>query len=111
MKKLLVICVALGLLLGLTATASAAEPKAVSDATLASMGLGSMKAMTDQEGMAVRGKATLSFGLGFAFRPGAAASINGFANLFPKFGGGGNFSIASFNGVAIGGGFAIAGGF
>jgi hypothetical protein len=41
----------------LTATASAGD-LAVSKSTLASMGLGSMQAMSDTDGMAVRGKAT-----------------------------------------------------
>jgi hypothetical protein len=53
MKNFAFACAALMLL---AATASAAEP--VAKSTLSSMGLGSMQTMTDNDGLAVRGKGT-----------------------------------------------------
>lgn len=51
MKNFAFACAALMLL---AATASAAEP--VAKSTLSSMGLGSMQQMSDNDGLAVRGK-------------------------------------------------------
>jgi hypothetical protein len=54
MKTIALVCTALMLL---AATASAGD-LAVSKSTLASMGLGGMRTMSDTDGLAVRGKAT-----------------------------------------------------
>jgi hypothetical protein len=55
MKNVAFACAALMLF---AATASAAEP--VAKSTLSSMGLGSMQQMSDNDGMAVRGKGTFA---------------------------------------------------
>lgn len=114
MKKLLIVCIALGLMVAFASSASAVEPQKVSGSTLASMGLGGMKPMSDQDGMKVRGKFTpftLSWGISWANLP-TSSSAQSFLNLFHSFGGGGTFAIATHNStIAIGGGFAIAGGF
>jgi hypothetical protein len=58
MKNILVVaCVTALLAFGMTSTASAASPDEgqISSDTLASMGLGSMRQMTDQEGQQIRG--------------------------------------------------------
>lgn len=54
MKKVLVASLALALLASFSMVASAAEP--VSHNALSSMGLGGMQQMSDDEGLAVRGK-------------------------------------------------------
>jgi hypothetical protein len=111
MKKLLVVCIAIGFVVGLAGSAGAAEPtSAVSNSTLTSMGLGGMQAMSDQEGMAVRGKGVIAFGLSFASRPGSV-DFHTLSLRFPNFGGLGTFAIVSTNHLAIAGGFAIGGGF
>lgn len=55
--KNLQICVAAVALLGFAVVASAAD-RAVSKSTLGSMGLGSMKVLADNDGLAVRGQGT-----------------------------------------------------
>src|SRR4051812_41869799 len=105
MRKFVVACVALGLLTGLSTLASAAEPqKAVSNSALASMGLGSMKTISDQDGMAVRGKGwAIAFGGGWAslWKP---TSFNFYATKQTSLAGGANFSIADLAGkLAISG--------
>ena len=57
MKNVFVASLALALLASTAMVASAAEP-AVSNNALSSMGLGGMQQMSDDEGLAVRGKGT-----------------------------------------------------
>ena len=113
MKKLLMVCIALGVLAGMTSLSVAAEPqKDVSNATLASVGLGGMQTMSDQEGMAVRGKGrSLAFGGGWATLL-LPSSFNVYFSSHKTLAGGANFSSASLGPIlAISGGFSIAGGF
>ncbi len=58
MKNAFVASLALALLASTAMVASAAEPASVSNNTLSSMGLGGMQQMSDDEGLAVRGKGT-----------------------------------------------------
>jgi hypothetical protein len=56
MKNFGIVCAALVICAGLVASASAAEH--VSKSTLSSMGLGSVQQMSDNDGLAIRGKGT-----------------------------------------------------
>lgn len=109
MRKFIVACVAVALIAS-SASAFAAEP--VSNNTLASMGLGGMKTISDKDGMAVRGKGwAIAFGGGWASLL-LPTSINVYATKQRSLAGGANFSIANLFGKnAISGGFSLAGGF
>jgi hypothetical protein len=55
MKSLGIMCLAVALVLGMFSAVSADEPAALAQSSLASMGLGGMRIMSDDEGTAVRG--------------------------------------------------------
>jgi hypothetical protein len=63
MKNVALACAALVVLAGMVASASAAE-RTVSKSTLSSMGLGSMQLMSDNDGLAIRGKGQMGGGSG-----------------------------------------------
>jgi hypothetical protein len=67
MKNVAIICAAL-LVVGMVASASAAD--GISKSTLSNMGFANAQTMTDQDGLAVRGK-------GWVFMGGTAASVGG----------------------------------
>lgn len=58
MKNVMIPCAVAALLCGFVSLASAGEP--VAKSTLGSMGLGGMQEMSDEAGMAVRGKGTFA---------------------------------------------------
>ena len=78
MKKFTIACAALVVFASMVASASAAD-RAVSKATLTSMGLGSMQQLSDNDGLAIRGKGTSAsvWGEGTA-RIGNQTSTNGY---------------------------------
>lgn len=100
--KVLTCCVAM--LLGFAAFAPAADRTAVSNDTLASMGLGGMQQMSDEAGMNVRGKGFAGvFGLGIA-RAFNSVSTNGYVGTSspwkqPAYAAGTNGSIAIGGGI------------
>jgi hypothetical protein len=117
MKCVRIACAALVLAGSMTVLASAAEPT-ISKSTLGSMGLGSMKTMSDSEGTAVRGKFAAAWGtassnvagqhgntgyvaVGQHSAVGANASISGVGGSFGGFSG---FIV----GGTVGGSFAVA---
>jgi hypothetical protein len=62
MKNLLIICAAVALVASVSATVSAGEVAgAVPSTTLNSMGFGGVEIMSDQAGLAVRGKGTYAY--------------------------------------------------
>ncbi len=58
MKKFAIVCAALGMMVGVSAVASAAQP--VKSSTLAKMGLSSLSVMSDKDGESVRGKGSFA---------------------------------------------------
>lgn len=80
MSTLRILCASVVLLGSLAATASAADRGAsISQATLASMGLGNAQPMSDSQGMAVRGMGSIAIvwgtGYGVIVRPHLAAGV------------------------------------
>jgi len=69
MKNLGIIGGGAVLVIGMFATASAAEPSAISKASLGSMGLGGMQLMSDNDGLAVRGKGVFVKGFDMHRKP------------------------------------------
>jgi len=125
MKKL---ALALVLVAGMVATASAAD-RAVSKSTLSSMGLSSMQVMSDNDGLAVRGKGTYAqvwggssanflgqqsvnnYSAGAKHHHGSSTAAGGsvsFAGVVGGIGTGNGFVIGGIGGVSGGGAFATA---
>jgi hypothetical protein len=69
MKSLGIIGGGAVLAIGMFAAASAAEPAAISKASLGSMGLGGMQLMSDNDGLAVRGKGAFVKGFDLHRKP------------------------------------------
>jgi hypothetical protein len=83
MKNLCIICAALALVAGFAVSASAADLNSVPTATLTSMGFGGVELLSDNDGLAVRGKGTSAsvWGVSGAIyhdRNGGAAAANGY---------------------------------
>jgi hypothetical protein len=105
-KKMITCCVAI--LMGFASVAPAAERMGVPNDTLASMGLGGMQQISDQDGMNVRGKGiALAAGFGIArFLGNISANAHASASG-PKH----NAAALGLNGSFAGGALLPGGGF
>ena len=117
MMNLRTVCVALALCMGLAVAASAGE-RGISKSTLGSMGLGAMQSISDNDGLAVRGKGTsvaiwgtASSNAGFG-NHGATAYTASASHFIGPASISGGASTISFNGLhvagSIGSSFAVA---
>ncbi len=79
MKKFAILCAATIVVASLAVTVKAGE---ISQSTLGSMGLGSMHQMSDNDGLAIRGKGAIAYvyGQSTASVPGAS-STNGYSAI------------------------------
>jgi hypothetical protein len=76
MKNVRILCAAVVLLAGMAASVSAAE---LSKSTLSSMGLGRMQLISDNDGLAIRGKGATAIVFGDSVaRAGGSHSSNGY---------------------------------
>ncbi len=111
MKTFRIVCAAAVLFAGMIASASAGERAAsVSKSTLGSMGLGGMHQMSDNDGLAVRGKGTSAsvWGSGIATIHGTATQTSGYsASASHPFGSssaiGGNSNLVNVTHGSVGG--------
>jgi len=121
MKSFQIVCAALVVLAASAVSASAAD-RAISKSTLASMGLSSMQTLSDNDGLAIRGKGTYAnvwgsgtailfgsgqtsgYNAGAAHNHGSSLAVGGNVNVV-GFGG----SIGNLSGFVIGGTLGASG--